>query len=364
MGPEEAAVLHAVIMAGGSGTRFWPLSRRSRPKQLLSLAGGKTLLEATCERIAPLVPPERILVVTGSDTARATAELLPGLPPENILTEPVGRDTAACVGLAATALLAGDPDAVCIVLPADHVIPDGAALRAALAAGAEHVAREGGLLTFGIRPTRPETGFGYLRLGELRCERDGHRIHVLDAFVEKPDAATARRYLASGEYLWNSGMFAWRARDLLDEIARQIPLLAEGLGRIAPALGTPAADRVLAEVYPRLPRTSVDFGIMEGARRRWTIPVGFAWSDVGSWPALADVLPVDGSGSVIRGRVLAVDVADTVIVGEGPVVAAAGVENVVIVATPDAVLVIARDQAQRVKAVVNRLAELGWDDVL
>ncbi|HHQ48574.1 MAG TPA: mannose-1-phosphate guanylyltransferase, partial [Acidobacteria bacterium] len=281
-------MVHAVIMAGGSGTRFWPASRRRRPKQFLSFGGGAPLLRRTFERIAPLVDPERIWVVTAEATAAASRELLPELPPANVLGEPAARDTAACVGWACRTIAATDPGAVCVVLPADHVIGDEERLREALATGVRHVEVEGGLLTFGIRPTRPETGYGYLKLGPVERRMGQLTVHILERFVEKPDAATARDYLASHRYLWNSGMFAWRASDLLDEIRRQLPLLAEGLEALA------ADPSAAGRIYPALPRTSVDYGIMEGARRVWTIPVDFPWSDVGSWPALAEILPADG----------------------------------------------------------------------
>ncbi len=357
-------MLHAVIMAGGSGTRFWPVSRRDRPKQFLALASEVALLRATYERVAPLVPAERIWVVTTAATAGLTRQLLPELAPDHVVAEPAGRDTAACAALAAVLLRHHDPEAVCLVLPADHVVGDEDRFRAALAAGAAQVAAEGGLLTFGVRPHRPETGYGYLKLGPEILIRDGHPVHRLERFVEKPDEPAARAYLADGSYLWNSGMFAWRATDLLAEVERQLPDLAAGLRPVATALGTTSAERVLTEVYPGLPRISVDFGIMEGAGQRWTVPVDFAWSDVGSWPALAEVLPADAAGNVCRGRTVVLDGAANVVVSEGPVVTVAGVDGLVVVATPDAVLVTRVADGQRVKEVVRALEERGWSDVL
>lgn len=357
-------MIHAVIMAGGAGTRFWPASRRDRPKQFLDLADGRPLLRATYERVAPIIPCDRVWVVSGQRTTEATRSLLPEVPSGNILGEPCGRDTAACAGYAAHVVQSRDPDAVCVVLPADHLIGDEERLRSALATGARHVDREGGLLTFGVRPTRPETGYGYLKLGEPHSQLEEWTIHRLERFVEKPDLATARSYAASGGYLWNSGMFAWRARDLLEEIRRQLPLLADGLQRIAAAFGRSSEESTLKEVYPRLPRTSVDFGVMEGAGRRWTIPVDFAWSDVGSWPALAELLACDAQGNVSQGRVLPIDALDNVLISEGPVIAAVDIEGVIVIATGDAVLVFPADSSQRVKEVVARLEELGWDDVL
>jgi mannose-1-phosphate guanylyltransferase len=351
-------------MAGGSGTRFWPASRRLRPKQLLSLVSESTLLSATVDRILPLVPAERIWVVTTEATAGATRNLLPTLGADHILGEPEGRDTAACVGWAADVLLASDPEAVTVVLPADHVITDPEGFRSALAAGAAWVAAEGGLLTFGVRPSRPETGFGYLRIGSRSGATDGHDVHVLDRFVEKPDADTARGYVANGRFLWNSGMFAWRAADLRAEIERQLPILAAGLDRIAAAHGRADRQRVLADVYPTLQRISVDFGVMEGASRCWTMPVEFGWSDVGSWPAVADVLPAGDGGTVTRGRVVALDTSGCILIGNGPAVAAVEVRDLVVVATHDAVLVVPVEHAQRVKEVVSILKDRGWDDLL
>jgi mannose-1-phosphate guanylyltransferase len=357
-------MLHAVIMAGGSGTRFWPVSRRDRPKQFLALVDGRSLLRITFERIQPLVPPDRIWIVTAGSTAELTRRELPELPADHILAEPVGRDTAACAGLAAMAVLRDDPEAVCVVLPADHVIRDASRFRRAVEAASSHVAREGGLLTFGVRPTRPETGFGYLRIGAEHDDTGEWTVHRLAEFVEKPDLETARRYLAEGGYLWNSGMFVWPASELLEEIRLQLPRLAEGLQRIASEWGTARAAAVVDEVYPTLPRISVDYGVMEGARRCWTIPVAFPWSDVGAWPALGELLDADADGNATRGRVVALGCRDTVIVGDGTLVAASGVHDLVVVATPSAVLVVPAAEAQRVKDVVAAIEDRGWDDAL
>ena len=357
-------MLHAVIMAGGSGTRFWPASRIHRPKQLLPLMGGLSLLRATFQRVRPMVPDERVWVVTTAATADATRRLLPELPPDNIVAEPVGRDTAACAGFAAVLLRRRDPQAVCLLLPADHVIDDGDRFRAAALAGADHVTDSGGLLTFGIRPTRPETGYGYLEVGPPVDERRGWSVHRLRRFVEKPDLERARDYLDGGRHLWNSGMFAWRAEDLLEEIRRQLPELGVGLETLDQALDGPLAEPEISRLYPGLPRVSVDFGVMEGARRCWTLPVDYAWSDVGSWPSAADLLEHDASGNAVRGRAVPVDSRHCVLVSEGPVVAAVGVSDLVVVATPDAVLVVPREDAQRVKDAVQAVRDRGWEDVL
>jgi len=357
-------MLHAVIMAGGSGTRFWPASRGDRPKQLLSLASDDPLLRVTVDRILPLVPAERVWVVTTAATADATRSLLDELPADHVLAEPTGRDTAACVAYAARVLLHHDPDAHCLVFPADHVIADEDRFRSAMAAGAAMVAERGGLLTFGVTPTRPETGYGYLEFGEEVQTGGEWRVHTLNRFVEKPDRETAEGYLADGGYLWNSGMFAWRAVDLLAEVRRQLPLLFDGVGAIGDALGTAEEATALNEIYPHLPQTSVDFGIMEAASQCWGVPVDFGWSDVGSWPALAEVLTADESGNVARGRTLDFGAEGNILVGEGVLIAAVGVRDLVVVATRDAVLVVPKDEAQRVKEVVDAVRERGWDDLL
>jgi mannose-1-phosphate guanylyltransferase len=226
------------------------------------------------------------------------------------------------------------------------------------------VAAEGGLLTFGVRPTRPETGFGYLELGGEQGRVGEWRVHRLARFVEKPDHDTARHYLEDGGYLWNSGIFVWSVAELMEEITRQLPQLADGLERIAAALGGERERPVIEQVYPTLQRISVDYGIMEGARRCWTVPVKFPWSDVGAWPAVGELLDGDRDGNAARGRTLARDCSGCVLIGEDTVVAAAGVDNLIVVATPDAVLVVPASEAQRVKQLVEEIEQRGWNDVL
>ncbi len=355
---------HAVIMAGGSGTRFWPASRHNRPKQFLSLASDVPLVRQTFERVAPLVGAENTWIVTTAGTAELTRKIVEGIPPENVLAEPMGRDTAACAGYASHALLNVDPEAVCLVLPADHVISDEDLFRASLTAGADHVEASGGLLTFGIRPTSPETGYGYLEIGDVSTTIGDFKVHHLARFVEKPNAATARTYVEGGQHLWNAGIFAWRASDFLTEIRRQLPLLADGLAVIRESLGGPDAEGVLNEVYPTLPRISLDFGVMENAEVCWTVPVAYPWSDVGSWPALREVLTADEHGNVERGKVLSLDSSNNIVVSEGPVISVIGLKEIIVVATPDGVLVADKDQAQRVKEVVATIKERGWHEVL
>jgi mannose-1-phosphate guanylyltransferase len=355
--------LYALVMAGGAGTRFWPLSRRSRPKQMLPFAQGRSLLAATVERLAPLVSPERTLVATSAEVANAVRAELPQLPGRNVLAEPAGRDTAACVGWAAWRVARSKPDAVMIVLPADHLIRDGPALRSALASAAATAAARGGLVTLALRPARAETGFGYLELGEVVGVAAGRPVHVVKRFVEKPSRERAEEFVAAGNYCWNSGMFAWTVEAIQGAIREHLPELAVGLDQLMTAAESLGEEEALRRQYASLPKVSVDFGVMEKAKTVWAVGVDFTWSDVGSWAGLAGALPLQDAG-VTMGDVVALDTKGSVLVSDGPLVAVVGVRDLVVVATRDAVLVVPKDQAQRVKELVERLSEAGRDDLL
>ena len=360
--------IHPVIMAGGSGTRFWPLSRRNRPKQFLALAGDAPLLAATVERLPPLAPIDRVLVVCGPVHARAVRRMLPELPKENLLVEPCARNTAPCVGLAALHVAERDPQGIMAMLPADHHIGRPAAFRDALAAAA-HVAEDGDIVTVGIRPSRPETGYGYLKLGRRLPvkgkPKKGLEPHKVERFVEKPDASTARRYLADGDYLWNSGIFVFRADVILEEIRRAMPDLARALGEIAADLGTSAYRRTLARVFPGCPATSIDYGVMEKSDRIAVVPADFGWSDVGSFAALAEVRSADARGNVAEGEALIFDGKDNVVLAQpARPVAVIGLDDVIVVDAGDAVLVCRRDRAQDVRKAVEELTRRGRQEVL
>ena len=352
--------LVAVVMAGGSGTRFWPLSRRARPKQLLPLTGDRSLLRLAVDRLAPLVPPARTLVVTGAEVAAAVRAELPELPSENILVEPCGRDTAACVGWATWRIAATEPNAVMLVVPADQVIPDGAELRRALLAAAATARAGGGLVTLALRPTRPETGFGYQELGETLDRQQGLEVRRVLRFVEKPSRERAEAMLATGAFRWNSGMFAWTVGAIRAEVRRSLPALAGGLDGLQ---AVPEGSAEFLRVWQSLPAISVDFGVMERAAGVSAVLVDFAWSDVGSWPGLEEVLPADAQG-VHLGEVVAVDSESCILVSDGPVLTAVGIRDLVVVATRDAVLVVPKEQAQRVKELVELLRAAGHDELL
>jgi mannose-1-phosphate guanylyltransferase len=343
-------VTHAIVLAGGRGERFWPLSRAGRAKQFLPLVGEKTLLAATVERIAPLVAPWRLAVVTGRDQADAVLASLPGLPPEHVLTEPVGRNTAPAVALGAAWARRRDPEAVLLVVPSDAWVGDDAAYRAALAVAVDAATREEALITLGVVPTRPETGYGYLEMGE--AAGDGPPLHRVARFVEKPDAPKALEYLAGGRHLWNCGIFVMRARVFLAALERHLPEVFRALEEMdARGFEAPGAREAF---YAAVPSVSIDYGVMEKAENVLTVRSSFPWDDLGSWPALERVLPAE-EGVVARGEVLAVECPGSVIYAEEGVVAALGVKDLVIVRTRDATLVVPKERAQEVRALVQRL---------
>jgi len=352
-------MLFAIIMAGGSGTRFWPKSRRNRPKQLLNLHGDATMLQQTVARIAPLVPPERTFIITGADQAEATREQLPQLAASNVIAEPCPRDTAPCVGLAAEVVAAQDPDGTMIVMPADHVIrPEAVFQKAVKAAVAVVDADPASLVTFGVKPTRPETGYGYIQRGEALESRDGVAVNKVVQFREKPDRETAERFLASGDFAWNAGIFVWRARTILQEISRHKPLLGAALDRVGAAWGTSAGPEVLAAEFPKMERTPIDKAVMEKADSVKVLEVVYDWNDVGDWRALRSLLPIDAHGNAVQGEVVALDTKDSILISDdGGLVATIGLDDVVVVQSGGATLVARRDQLDKLKGLVEGLKD-------
>lgn len=343
---------YAVVLAGGWGERLWPMSTRSRPKQMLSLAGDESLVKQTLGRIAPLVAVEETLVVTSELLRAQMIPELPGVPAERFIGEPVGRNTAPAIALAAKLLVAQDPDALMIVLPADHVIVDDGAFRAAIDTAAECADRDGALVTLGIRPTRAETEYGYIKAG-APVGREG--VLRVERFTEKPDLETAESFLADGGYYWNSGMFVWRADRFLKQVAEHLPDVAAALGMLNVEPGQPGFEEAVARFYDASPSISVDYGIMEKAAEVLVVPADFGWDDVGAWSALARVWAAEGRGNAERGETVVIDSSDCVVYAEGGVAAVVGLRDVVVVHTPDATLVCPKDRARDVRAVVEEL---------
>lgn len=357
--------LYGVILAGGSGERFWPVSSKDRPKQFLNLIGEKTMLQQTVERLVGFVNPSDIFILTGRGYGNLVREQVPEIPAVNVVEEPTGRDTAAAVGLAATLLARRDPEGVMVVLPADHYIADVERFRRVLATAVAAAQNGAWLVTLGITPTRPETGYGYIQRGELFRTDGSLALYRVLRFTEKPDLGRARRFLASGKYFWNSGMFVWRVDLIWALIEEYLPELAAGLKEIGAALGSAAEGPTMEQIYPTLPKISIDYGVMERAKNVLVIPADFGWDDVGTWPAWARYGgTADGQGNVIEGRGVLVESSGCVIRTANHVIGALGIRDLVIVEEEGRLLVCAKERAQEIKRLVAALKEAGYDDAL
>lgn len=342
--------VYAVVLAGGAGTRFWPASRRARPKQLLSLVGDEPLLRLAIARITSRIPVDNVFIATGTHLLEATAAAVPELPLENLLAEPAPRNTAPCIAWATSRIARLDPDAVVCVFPSDHFIADEGAFRTVLDA-AIHGAEKDRIVTIGIVPTRPETGYGYIERGASM----GDGLFAAARFVEKPDRATAERYLAAKTFLWNAGMFFFRARVMQAAVKKHLPEIAAGLDRID------ADETLLAEVFPRLPSISIDYGVMEKAEGVLVAPGDFGWNDLGSWQSAWELATKDAQENSLPDGAIAVGARGNLVVSSGKpkTWALAYVEDLVIVETDDAVLVIPRERAQDVREIIEELKSRG-----
>ncbi|MGC4117999.1 MAG: mannose-1-phosphate guanylyltransferase/mannose-6-phosphate isomerase [Myxococcales bacterium] len=351
----------AVVLAGGSGTRFWPLSREKTPKQLLPIAGGEdTLLQQTVKRVLPLIPRENVLVVTNSslfgDVNAQLTERLGESWEQNIITEPEARNTAPALGLAALHLQRIAPDGCMVVLSTDHVIRRGDLLPSLLTR-ARDAAQRGLVVTLGISPAWPETSYGYIRAGALCPGEDATGARRVEAFVEKPDKATAETYLKTGGYYWNSGIVVWKTATLLEELQKHAPKLWGALEEIRASLGTEHEDQVIKDTFAKLDPISIDYAVMERTERAAVIPADIGWADVGSWTALEQVSARDAAGNVIGGNVIDIDSKDSIVHAEKRLVATVGLQGMVVVDTPDAVLVCSKDRVQDVSGVVDQLRQ-------
>lgn len=354
--------IHPVILAGGSGTRFWPLSRRKRPKQLLPLASRKPLILETVERVRELANPADVLVVCGKAHLAAIQKALPKVPAKNYLVEPAPRNTAAAIGLAALHVVQKDPGGILAVLPSDHAITDqrGFADTLKIAASA---AEQGALVAIGVRPTRAETGYGYVKVGEAYPKE--RRARKVLAFVEKPDRVKAESYMAAGDYLWNAGMFVFRADRILAELHRHLPAAAALLDKIGATIGTRGYAKALGRHFPELPSISIDYAVMERAHEIAVVPAEFGWSDLGSFESLHSVRPGDASGNVITGDAMILDGSGNLVLGQpGRRVVLLGVDDLVVADAGDALLICRRDASQDVRKVVEALQQRGDDQLL
>ena len=343
----------ALIMAGGRGERFWPRSRKNMPKQFLSLTGdGKTMIQLTVERILPLVDMEDIYIATNRDYKELVQEQLPLIPEENILCEPVGRNTAPCIGLGAVHIAKKYDDAIMFVLPSDHLIKYTSIYRATLSDAAAVAEIGDNLVTLGITPDYPETGYGYIKFLPDKALGRGFSV---DHFAEKPNLETAKEYLATEQYLWNSGMFIWKVSTILKNLKVCMPDTYEGLQRIGAAIGTVREQEVLEKEFQDFKSESIDYGVMEHAKNIYVLTSSFGWDDVGSWLAVERIQPQDEFGNVIDGRVVTVETKNTIIQGGKKLIATVGVEDIIIVDSEDALLVCDKNSAGDIKKVLENL---------
>jgi mannose-1-phosphate guanylyltransferase len=351
--------MYAAILAGGVGTRLWPRSRQSLPKQFTDITGtGRTMIQSTVDRIESMIPSDQTYVITGSRYRDLVSQQLAALPAQNILIEPSGRNTAPAIGLACIHLQRRDPKAVVAILSADHVIRDEESYRSVLQQ-AELAAQAGYLTVLGIEPDFPHTGYGYIKCSSNPLSMEGRLpVYAVERFLEKPDRTTAEAFLAEGNYYWNGGAFVSSVERLLQEIERQMPAMYEGLCRIQEALDSADADEVLEAVWPTLDSTSIDYGVMEHARQVAAVPMQVGWNDVGSWDALEAVLSQDENGNtLVQGEVILVDSHGNVVSGGDRPIALVGVEDLVVVDTGDALLIGHKKKMQQVKTVVDSLQE-------
>jgi mannose-1-phosphate guanylyltransferase len=369
MGRKEP--VYVTIMAGGGGTRFWPWSRGKSPKQILPILSDRPMIWETVERVRPFVPSEQIMIVTASLQAKELHRQVPQIPPANILIEPKGKNTAPCLCLAALYIQKRDPEAIMAVLPADHFIADRKLFLQTLEGAAEFAARQNFLVTLGIEPTEPETGYGYIQKGEKLGRAAGMKVFRARAFREKPTRARARWYLRRGDYLWNSGMFVWKVGVFLEALERFLPSLYREMLKLRAFWGTRREKVALRNIYERIQPVSVDYGIMEKAHNVALMPAKFPWNDVGSWAALAQIWPRDKAGNVFpggkragAGKVLMIDSSGCLVRAEEKLIATIGLKDMVVVESGNAFLVCPRARSQEVRRILQALNERGWSEYL
>jgi mannose-1-phosphate guanylyltransferase len=349
------------------GSRFWPRSREKTPKQLLRILKGGTMIQETVNRLDGLVAPSNTIVVTNKTQKPLVVKQLPQLPAENVLVEPIGRNTAPCIGLAALYIRRADPDAVMVVLPADHLMENEEEFRRVLGLAIWVAYESGKLITIGIAPTRPETGYGYIQLIDDDDDSNPYLsrgVYKVKTFAEKPNRETAQRFLASGDFLWNSGMFVWKADVILKEIARSLPELSAELGKIEAAIGSDYAEQAIETGYRTIRGISIDYGVMEKASEVYVLRGDFGWSDVGSWDEVYRVSGKDADGNSVTGKAMLHNTKNSLVFSDEKIVAAVDVEDLIIIVTGDAVLVCKRGASQDVKEVVDYLRRKQMNEFL
>lgn len=359
----KSKLMYCLIMAGGRGTRFWPLSRNSRPKQLLKIIGDRSMLQMTVDRLRKTKCVEEILVAASPELAEKIMDEIEGVPSQNVIVEPSGKNTAPCIGLAAHHLLARDSDAIMGVFPSDHLIVGHKGFSGALSTARDLAETENALVTIGIVPSSPHTGYGYIQF-DRRNELIEDKAYRVKTFAEKPTLSAAERFLKSGDFLWNSGMFVWKASTFLEAMESLMPEHFETLKKIGKTIGSEAYESTLDDRWGLLTAQSVDYGILEKSTNILVVRSEFEWSDVGSWNSFYEVLPKNGAGNVIRGDTIVLDAKNNMIHSSSQLTAVVGLDNIVVVSTPDATLVVPRDRVEDVKEIVALLKKAGRGEML
>ncbi|NOY78589.1 MAG: NTP transferase domain-containing protein [Calditrichaeota bacterium] len=347
--------LYAVIMAGGIGTRFWPRSRIEKPKQFLKIFGDETLIQQTYQRLLPLIPSENIYFVINTNQKEEIKKQLPFVPEENIIIEPYGKNTAPCIGLAALHLKRRNPNSVMAVLPADHLIQDTNQFLKILRIGTSILEKESCLITIGITPTYPATGYGYIQYNGSICTQENVTAYHVKTFAEKPNLDTAKKFIMSGDFLWNSGMFLWKTQDILKEMEEHVPEIYDSLQKIEPSIGTAAYPEALERAYQEIRGISIDYAVMEKSQRVCVIKSEFGWSDVGSWEEVYNLLAKDKSKNAVVGKAILRDSKGCLIYSPDQLVATIGLKDMIVIQSGNALLVCPKNRSQEVKELVDYL---------
>lgn len=364
---EQQHPIYAVIMAGGVGSRFWPRSREKNPKQLLEIVGEGTMIQNTVRRLKGFVDEKNVFIVTNKLQKNSIIKQLPNVPVENIIVEPVGRNTAPCIGLAALFINRLDPKGTMVVLPADHIIGNEPEFLRVLQTAAQVAQVTSGLVTIGIHPTHPETGYGYIQVKDKSEETQPVNlpgVFEVKTFAEKPNYATAIKFLESGDFYWNSGMFIWRVDTILNEIQRSLPELHTQLLNLQPSIGTPLFEQNLESIYGVIRGISIDYGVMEKAQRVYAVKGDFGWNDLGSWDEVNRLSPKDEQGNHTHGKVITVNTKNTYVHTADKLIAVVGMEDVIVINTPDAILVCKKGASQEVKEIVDTLKRKQMNEYL
>lgn len=355
--------MYIMIMAGGVGKRFWPRSRKDRPKQLLDIVSDQSMLRLTYERMKKIAEEKKIYIIAGQNLAEVINREIPELPERNLIIEPSGKNTAPCIGLAATTIIQKDPNAVMGIFPADHLITDIRAFKKAVNQGVQFARDHVALVTFGISPTRPATGYGYI---QVNTKEPAHKDNIfkVKTFAEKPNLATAQRFLASGEFLWNSGMFIWKAENILNAMKLFLPEMYESLQQIGTAIDSPKYQTVLKKQWATIHNNSIDYGVMEKAKNVYVVRANFDWSDVGSWDAVYELQKKDKNGNVLIGEIVPIDTENSYIYSRKNLIAAIGVRDLIVIQSKNSLLIVHRNESERVKDLVDLLERKDFSDHL